>query len=1195
MSQDIEALLPKLAEAVHLMMDPKTPQTKRLEAYQACEDFKENSDLCSACGARMTVLEQPDIIKHFGLQLMEHCVKYRWYKMSVEEKLFIRQHIMQMMASGTRDILSEQLHIKDVLSRVVVEMMKREWPQHWPSLLTELDALCKQGAVQTELVLLTFLRLAEDVVAFQTVPTQRRRDMLSAVTSSLSELFAFFLTTLHQHTQLYKEKGCSVEAAAVDVRLCYAVLRTLTGYVDWVPMSHITASNSQLLQILCQLLSQECLRLPAVECLLLITARKGKAEERKPLLVLLSREAMETILHAALPASSAPLAEHQYLFLKKLCQVLTSIGTQLASLWGSENKIGCPDEFSSFLQAILAFQKHPGQVLGSLTQCLWASFLRHEEIRNDSVLLEHLPRLLETCKMAMYKVGFPSQNNHPSCAYSQLDFDTDPEWAYFYSRYRAEVADTVRCVTQVAPNMAFQLAAIWLNDILSKPQDLEPCTLSSPAFIEWDALAIFLESVMKVWKVSDSQPSWDEYIKIFKASITYQTLDPLILSSQLSCMSALFPFIEMAPDTLPVIVDKIFAAAVFNQEGQTKGTRSRAVKNVRRHACSILIKACKQYPLLLLPGFQQLYNHIKQLGSDPEQLSTMEKCTLMESLIILSNEFRDFTRQCDFVGEILEPLKHIWLSESVRNALVSSQAYLAYIGLDQAPVEPSHADTCGINRSHVSYCVTIILAVIKRSTCPVNTDERQAGGFTAATPDNTQYWRNPCMPHIGAMLDNLLALLRTTNLSWSPDNLRLRHAQYVAAYNIMEPDRLSALGLPPPVNCPDNASFPTHKSPVERMKNFLSITHETVCHVLGNAGPCLGREYYSAPGLGTTLVNYALTGLEHVPDFRLRCVIRSFLKPHIASCPAELYATAVLPLLAHFAPFMLQRLNERWATINERADEGLLEDEEDAQSQEILEEQLVRLVTRDYMDLVTSLMRPIKAEENSENGEESMGNGDLTNNHTPMTPCSNQDTEPLSKLGQMIFSDAVLSAPFTLVIFSGLTWADSATVHKCCMLVVQVGRRLSMLGNLNAEDAQHLLSLVFTGLERHGQHDGLQQLLVVSALRIYELLKPAFTEQVSAVMLMVPNSTPEKLQSLNAKLFPSDPTKAISEKKKREAFKTFISEIIGKNLCEKFKRKQCIKNLPPMLKLAHRKKAAALDETGVADMGICALFGDSSK
>lgn len=46
---------------------------------------------------------------------------------------------------GTLSILEEENHIKDVLSRIMVEMIKREWPQHWPDLLLELDTLSRQG------------------------------------------------------------------------------------------------------------------------------------------------------------------------------------------------------------------------------------------------------------------------------------------------------------------------------------------------------------------------------------------------------------------------------------------------------------------------------------------------------------------------------------------------------------------------------------------------------------------------------------------------------------------------------------------------------------------------------------------------------------------------------------------------------------------------------------------------------------------------------------------------------------------------------------------------------------------------------------------------------------------------------------------------------------------------------------------
>ena len=42
-------------------------------------------------------------------------------------------------------MLEEHSHIKDALSRIVVEIAKREWPQQWISMIDELDALCCCG------------------------------------------------------------------------------------------------------------------------------------------------------------------------------------------------------------------------------------------------------------------------------------------------------------------------------------------------------------------------------------------------------------------------------------------------------------------------------------------------------------------------------------------------------------------------------------------------------------------------------------------------------------------------------------------------------------------------------------------------------------------------------------------------------------------------------------------------------------------------------------------------------------------------------------------------------------------------------------------------------------------------------------------------------------------------------------------
>jgi len=58
------------------------------------------------------------------------------------------------------------------------------------------------------------------------------------------------------------------------VLVCQSVLSTLTGFVDWVNISHITDDNGHLLQLLCEMLSDRNLQLHAAECLLLIVSRK---------------------------------------------------------------------------------------------------------------------------------------------------------------------------------------------------------------------------------------------------------------------------------------------------------------------------------------------------------------------------------------------------------------------------------------------------------------------------------------------------------------------------------------------------------------------------------------------------------------------------------------------------------------------------------------------------------------------------------------------------------------------------------------------------------------------------------------------------------------------------------------------------------------------------------------------------------
>lgn len=61
-----------------------------------------------------------------------------------------------------------------------------------------------------------------------------------------------------------------------------------------------------------------------------------------------------------------------------------------------------------------------------------------------------------------------------------------------------------------------------------------------------------------------------------------------------------------------------------------------------------------------------LYNHVKQLLSNELLLTQMEKCALMEALVLISNQFKDYERQKVFLEELVSPVATLWLSDEMK-------------------------------------------------------------------------------------------------------------------------------------------------------------------------------------------------------------------------------------------------------------------------------------------------------------------------------------------------------------------------------------------------------------------------------------------------------------------------------------------------------------------------------------------------
>ncbi|XP_052738184.1 exportin-5 [Bicyclus anynana] len=1159
--REVALIADELSNAVELTLNPTVAQEARKQAYTACESFKDNSPWCAQAGLLLASgAHYSPVVKHFGLQLMEHTVKYRWTHISQAEKLFIKENAMKLLYMGGW----ETGHLNDALARVIVEMIKREWPQQWSTLLAELSDACSRGHLHTQIVLHVFLRLVEDVATLQTLEQhQRRKDIYQALTSNMAEIFSFFMRLIELHVQEFREKTAAGDyaAAASNGRVVQVVLLTLTGFVEWVSTNHVVTNNGRLLEILCILLSDDAFQLPAAECLLQIVNRKGSTKERKPLMILFSENAISYIHRAALQSISV-IDEPHYLFLKKLSQVLAGLAQQLTSLWN------CATSTESWLplllESTLLLTAHPSLTLAHAANCVWLAFLKHEQISKLPHVLAVVPRWLQAAAPKILKVTYPSSRVNgvnDAVSYACMDYDSEQEFAIFFNRFKAEILDSFRYCMIAAPLVTWSYVEQWTHTALDKVDSCPPqLDVTHPLHVEWEALAQVLDVVLSRLLQAEPRPNVAEGLRLLQRCVASEPRAPLILSLLLSFISALFVFLSCAysqlagpgvgsagAELLPRVLDKIFAALLY--EGTPPEDRtSRNVKNVRRHAAGLLVKLSSKYPLLLLPVFGRLHE-LCQTALARSDLSALESVTLQEALLLVSNHFCCYERQSALVAQVLGDCRARWAALSPH--LQSAAGLARLVGLDAPPDDDDLERTQA--RRTLLHALTLTLGVVKRTQVPADPDKASRGGFSAGvTPSGNPVWRNPCGAHVLPLFPAALSLARALHELHAPAAAALRHPAHARALQPPPAERRNLLGLR------DDAPPALAPAPHDRMQNLLHTLHENVCGLVGAAAASLGRELFSVPELAAALAAALLAAPERLPDHWLRRVLRSALRPLLLHCPPAHYADVALPLVRHLAPVMLVHLNDRWEYVTSLYESGKLEEEGGSESQEVLEDMLVRHLTREHLDLLkVSLV---------EGGVSTEPSTDMDDETPPTNP--GRAPEQVSELGAIILADPVAGPAVLHTILRALTWNDSTSSLRACALALPALRAALGAGEaggaaLGAGEAAGALAAVLHALRLHGQHEANQAALLALAVQAYEALRPRFPS-VAGVLRAIPDVDAHDLQRLDEKLAAHSAKPAKIDKSKRDLFKKITSRLIGRNVGQLFKKEVFILDLPTM-------------------------------
>ncbi|XP_039272911.2 exportin-5-like [Styela clava] len=1194
-----DEMLLQIVNAVDAILNPNTLPGDRATAHSICEACKENEMACSIGFALASKSDAAPHIKHFGLQLMQQFVHNRWTKTGQEIQIQIKNNAMLLMESCLQH---ESSYVKDGIAHTLAEIIKHVWPQQWPSMIEDLIDLAKLGPIQTELVELVFLRIAEDVAVLHTVSASHRsQDIRHGLSLCMGKIMRFFYDVLESNSAIYIQlytKANATELQELDMyrTLSISTLKTLQGYLEWVNMEHVFANEGLLIRLLCKLLNVGGLQVLAVECLALAVFRKGQASDRKYVLTLSTPVYIETIVASITDAAAHSQENEQYLFLKRMGNFLSLLSGQIVSSWSdevSDSTITNLASHTAYLDLLMDFLCQDNPVLSYEVSGSWYQLLQNSSIARDETFVKYVPQLFEVAAKGIRKDVAPSLSLP-----AQLDFNDDEEIEAFVFSHRVTLLQIIRGCTRVMPIHCANVILEALTAELSLPIEtgmgsdgakLEQCTSKSPTYLRWDAIRNILEIVLKTAITFSKKQDTIQSMPVAKMEsllmdlINCEITDICLCQCLISLIGCFLPVIEIFDDKKKFLISIVFKYAAMVKMSMSHPERwGPVVSQFRRHGLSATIHICKYHPDHVITIYEQFQQAMSEIIAIPNGLTHLEKICVYESMVLVSGEWNMFEQQSALIQEGMSLANDMWLAkDDIR--MTAPIEFAAAIGLS-SPSSQYRDEQFSNFRNNISFCVSLTLAMINRSRIPEDAKALSNGGFL----NENGVVLHPCASHVIGVMGNIASLVQMFHGLWTAGIKSIVHSDYSKSLLIRETERKTMVSFNPITKDPNENR---EKEPWEKMQTFILIVLENCYQILGAVGKCCNVLFYGSADLFPEILAKSFSDFQTLPELRIRSFTRQFLYYFMKSCPESHLNQVVAPILHKYCNFMNSMLQCQWTEYGTKEQERLKviesmsdkcqEYEDTKEEDEILKEQLLRIVSREYLELLVNLCINKKPNSKSNTKEEEND----ANIDTEMQEDNNitQNTTNLSQLtsiGISLMHTEIAELLLTTGLMS-ISWHDTATAYKGVHLLWGLLKHtFTETKEVPDDAAKFIFESVLLGLQRQGQHDGCQAQLLALSLYVYVALRPTHNSLLT-ILQGIPVLDKKALAT-----FDQGYTK-YAEKKRKVTFKKLMIKIVDQHIGQRFKSKQEMRVLP---RFFVGKKAKSLNIDEIESLGLEFFF-----
>jgi exportin-1 len=218
-----------LDQIVLIAMDGSHPQ--RGPANSFLVTMKDHPDMWRRADAILETSSQMST-KFFGLKVLSEAINTHWKVIPQDERYGIRSYVIAKIVglASSEESMKQNHDFLNRLNLVLIDILKQDWPQNWPTFITDIVESSKTSEILCENNMKVLQYLSEEIFEFskESLTSSKMKTMKESLNEEFAKIFQLCEFVLEN---------------SVKPSLIVCTVQTLQRFLSWIQLAFIFETN----------------------------------------------------------------------------------------------------------------------------------------------------------------------------------------------------------------------------------------------------------------------------------------------------------------------------------------------------------------------------------------------------------------------------------------------------------------------------------------------------------------------------------------------------------------------------------------------------------------------------------------------------------------------------------------------------------------------------------------------------------------------------------------------------------------------------------------------------------------------------------------------------------------------------------------------------------------------------------------